>query len=250
MDIATLAPSDIPDRADEIRTWIIGEGYSSEESLMDPASPQSLALDFMVEDMLFKIPNEASSEDESFAWMQRYVASILYFALDGENWTLQLHFLDHTLDTCSWFVSLGIAQAFGVFCDATSMRVTVIQIGKAPSSFVSCAIYAYFCLNYFNHAVLPLLYSSSKQVERIASFRSWAADRLACDSAGEKLVHFWHNSRQPSELEQVATIQLHNLQSDWYCTHMDRYWVVGPIALGAGAKHFLWRAAVIDGIHD
>lgn len=98
---------------------------------MDPNSPQSQALIFMVDDVLFEIPTASSSEDFSFAWMQRYVASVLYFALDGEKWTLSLNFLNHTLYTCSWFVSLGFTQAYGVFCDASSMRIQVIQIGKS-----------------------------------------------------------------------------------------------------------------------
>jgi hypothetical protein len=98
--------------------------------LIDPTSPQSLVLTFMV-DPLRTIRLHGCNA---------YVASVLYFALDGVNWTLSLNVLNHTLATCSWFVSLGITQAFGVFCDASSTRIQVIQIGKShlDASLVVC----------------------------------------------------------------------------------------------------------------
>lgn len=84
-------------------------------------------------DLPVAIPRAAISDDTIVQWRQRYVMSLFYYALKGDDWSLKLNFVNHSLPTCSWNQNFtfpgGQVTTLGVLCDNYA-RVDAIRIGE------------------------------------------------------------------------------------------------------------------------
>ena len=133
----TAAPTSFMDQIELVRAWVIAQDYSSEQDLQNPYSPQSRATIFMAEDAM-EIPDD-TSVDFGNDWLERYVASLFYYALAGNNWISDLNFVDHSLPTCSWFqlqtFSSGAVSALGLMCNDETGHMEEIRIGKEYTRF-------------------------------------------------------------------------------------------------------------------
>lgn len=136
----TMNPVVMADRKAAVEAWIVQQGYSSAESLAQSDSPQSRAVEFMVESMGLSVPTESTS-DESIAWMERYALVVFYYSLRGETWLDQSNFLDAANSCCVWnvVVLLSDNQYYqqGVSCDETSLRIKAMQFCKCLH-FLTC----------------------------------------------------------------------------------------------------------------
>ncbi|KAI2492840.1 Leucine Rich Repeat [Fragilaria crotonensis] len=134
-----MSPAVMANRRAAVEAWVVQQGYSSAESLAELDSPQSRAVEFMVESMGLDVPTESTS-DESIAWMERYVLVVFYYSLRGEQWLDQSNFLEAANTCCLWNVILRTRTndfyEQGASCDETSQRIKKIQffgIGLAGS---------------------------------------------------------------------------------------------------------------------
>ncbi|KAI2512477.1 hypothetical protein MHU86_1930 [Fragilaria crotonensis] len=133
----TPAPTvlDVYEKAQLLRDFVIEQNFSKANRFDNVDSPQSRALFFMIQDDLVDlpvpIPRSTISQETIVQWRQRYVMSLFYYALMGDDWTLKLNFVDHTLPTCSWNQNFtfpgGQVTTLGVLCD-NDARVDAIRI--------------------------------------------------------------------------------------------------------------------------
>ena len=112
-------PPQPPDPLDAFRSILVSV---SEEGLDNPDSPQFKALNWIAN----KDPADMTvgvEADETIK--QRYVAAVLYFALNGENWNNQYNFLTRG-SICSWN-----QDSFGILCNSTKVEVVAFNICKS-----------------------------------------------------------------------------------------------------------------------
>jgi hypothetical protein len=137
-ELASLVPTQDP-RVELVRSWIVEQNYSSAIRFDDPTSPQFLAMMFMAEDTL-DIPTanaNATDDEQTYQWLQRYVITLFYYALTGENWWQPLNFLNHSLPTCAWNTIFsfpgGVESPLGVICATTTngTRAEELRVSKS-----------------------------------------------------------------------------------------------------------------------
>jgi hypothetical protein len=92
----------------------IPPSYAHHDSMMDDSNSSSSNNNSVAK-------NENLSGGNPFNFVQRYVLAVLYYALNGEKWTKNLHFTSD-LHECSWFEPVlnkgdGDTYAMGVTCD-------------------------------------------------------------------------------------------------------------------------------------
>mmetsp|Transcript_34506 Transcript_34506/g.103162 ORF Transcript_34506/g.103162 Transcript_34506/m.103162 type:complete len:330 (-) Transcript_34506:128-1117(-) len=118
---------------------------SGTDVLANPDSPQSKALQWILEDDHLQIDprqrvatNHVSNngkepslapEDTKAHLIQRYVISVLYFATGGPNWTEHLNFLSGESE-CSWKRLTKRGWYTGITCDAISSHITEISLAN------------------------------------------------------------------------------------------------------------------------
>ena len=115
-----------------LQRYLVNNGVNDEEEFLDPSSPQSLALDFLAfEDKLKpSAPSGDLTSKEGYSLLTRYVMTVFYYAMDGENWNFDLLFLsDH--DTCLWYSVFEppIGQ-LGVICNDKTNEITGFSFSK------------------------------------------------------------------------------------------------------------------------
>jgi hypothetical protein len=129
----TNSPISMAESIDIIREWILEQNYSSPKRFQDDDSPHSQALKFMAEDEITGIPSDEFSDSDKTDWLQRYVVTLFYYSLSGDNWIQKLNFLNHTLPTCSWYQTFSLPNeatvSFGVLCPGKDNLVKEIRIG-------------------------------------------------------------------------------------------------------------------------
>jgi len=101
----TSAPSDSPsslcrvtptERSNSISDQIKSIDVLNPSDLLDNSSPQSLALQWIIEDDLRHLcPGDRKLN-------QRYIAALLYYSMGGAAWTKSTHFLTE-VDECEWY---------------------------------------------------------------------------------------------------------------------------------------------------
>ena len=91
----------------------------SSHAWSNPASPQYRALDWLSNDDNFQTDNLPIDRV-----VQRYSLATFYYALDGENWDNDFHFLTNVSE-CLWN-----DNTYGVFCSKDSNEISKIWIGK------------------------------------------------------------------------------------------------------------------------
>lgn len=94
------SPSSVPTRAP---TMPFGPSVLPEllqQSLLDPTSPQSKAMEWMMEDPKHwsEIPLERK--------LQRYALVVIYYSTAGDTWVDSTSWLDHSTSECGWFMGL------------------------------------------------------------------------------------------------------------------------------------------------
>jgi hypothetical protein len=107
-------------RENVVQQWLQTNGVSSLEDMAEPGSPQNLALSWIA--VPDKLPQTLDSP-EGARFVSRYVAALLYYALDGSSWDYQLSFLSEQ-DVCEWndiiVAAEGVQGQFlriGLSCD-------------------------------------------------------------------------------------------------------------------------------------
>lgn len=137
------SPTESPISISSVENWIASQGYSSKSSLESSGSPQSRAASFMADEGM-EVPTENSSP-ESYQWMERYVVTVFYFAMNGPNWKNQYNFLQKGRPTCGWFFFVNVAGLgivpIGASCDEIVQKVDALQFSKCePPPHVGCGV--------------------------------------------------------------------------------------------------------------
>jgi hypothetical protein len=143
----------------QAREWLIASGFSEASAFENPSSPQNLAVRFMAE----------GSYDikEGISWIERYVLSVFYYAMNGPEWKYQFEFHEQSLPTCTWYQNVqfsGISIAFGASCDDIG-RVNSLQICK-------CNINLPFLVVIFYPGVNAIMLPSRSRPCRLHSLRA------------------------------------------------------------------------------
>lgn len=102
---------------DQLETDILIRSIAGEEAMQDPESPQFKAHDFFLyEDGASVTVGQHGPERV----IQRYVLEVVYFALEGLNWTDAQNWLEPTHE-CNWF---------GISCFETDNTIASISINE------------------------------------------------------------------------------------------------------------------------
>ena len=80
------------------------------------------------------IPTDESSDLEKYKYMERYVLALMYYQLNGPDWTFQYNFLNKGTDACYWHgrvrVSATTSRINGAFCYQYGDPVVAIEMGE------------------------------------------------------------------------------------------------------------------------
>jgi hypothetical protein len=106
-DVTDDNENDDMERLDQIHIFLLGSGISSESDLKDPSKPQYKAVQWIANEDQSDIP-ETNDYDTAYAFVQRYVMAVFYYALNGPSWSNQLNFLSTALDTCDWNLNIDV----------------------------------------------------------------------------------------------------------------------------------------------
>jgi hypothetical protein len=88
-------------RSPEVQEWLIENGISSPNDLNRPEWQEAVTWIADKDEMHLPIPfNKDSAEGIEF--VNRYVAALIYFSMNGENWKYKLNFLSDE-DVCQWY---------------------------------------------------------------------------------------------------------------------------------------------------
>jgi hypothetical protein len=95
----TITPTSNLTSDDENRYFAIREvllNVTSATVLDDPSSPQNKAMLWLIDDDLLQVP-----PTKELVLKERYIVSVLYFAMNGPMWTFNYNFLNGT-SICEW----------------------------------------------------------------------------------------------------------------------------------------------------
>jgi Leucine-rich repeat (LRR) protein len=111
----------------DIATFLVRNNVSRQVDLTTDGTPQFLAANWMADEDGLQLPIPTNLYTD-YRFVQRYVLTVFFFAMNGVLWTDRANFL--TLqDECSWFTTKAfdhfIADDFavGVTCDPTNLQV-------------------------------------------------------------------------------------------------------------------------------
>lgn len=112
---------DLEERRDQVRSFLVDNGVTSQEALEETGSPQALAAEWITSKDLEQrqVPAMLHSQQR---FVQRYVLAVLYYALGGDEWKEDLRWLTAE-DECAWYDNRQIVDyvqtrmAFGVTCN-------------------------------------------------------------------------------------------------------------------------------------
>lgn len=85
----------------ELTEIIIDKGISSEDDLSNRRSPQSQAIEWLLEEDEYEYPSDEM--DFMSTLIQRYITVVFYYALEGDDWENQADYLNPETDVCDWF---------------------------------------------------------------------------------------------------------------------------------------------------
>jgi hypothetical protein len=91
------------------------------QALEDPASPQYLALAWMVDNDSTDLQSTLSDDE----LVERFALVLVYFATGGGSWLDQAGFLTPLLNTCSWNSIVDGTRVLGVGCNGQGSVVTL-----------------------------------------------------------------------------------------------------------------------------
>lgn len=82
------------------------------------------------------LPKNPTSYKDSFQFVQRYILAVFYYALDGENWRTQMHFLT-SKSVCDWNLDLNPNSA-PKYADTHDWKLGVQCTDNAVSKIYIC----------------------------------------------------------------------------------------------------------------
>ena len=144
--------SDAGPSLEEVVSYLTLHGVSSLQDLMQPNSPQNLALHWLTsgrdpagsdsadepqQDIIpLVIPTTGIATEDGYQFVIRYVLAVLYYSMGGSAWSKSTHFLSTNLHVCDWN---GESYAFdskvetgGVLCQDPQQprKPTTLDFGK------------------------------------------------------------------------------------------------------------------------
>ena len=123
--------SDIKRRI-KLERYLVKHGVTAEEYLNDASSPQSRALDFLAYEDQQKLaePSGDLTSKRGYSFLTRYVMTVFFYAMDGDNWNFDLLFLSKH-DTCLWYsVFPPPVGQLGVICNKDTNEITGFSFSK------------------------------------------------------------------------------------------------------------------------
>lgn len=109
----------------------IAQGLSTEESLNTPESPQSKALEWLIDYDAAKLdPNTQNQREVE----ERYILAVFYYATGGSNWFDSFYFLSQN-HICNW---KNLDFGMGVQCEDGRPMVNGFKFGKSTSVLMFC----------------------------------------------------------------------------------------------------------------
>lgn len=138
--ISSATPAPRQDRASLIINFLTKTGVSDFEDFENENDPQTLAANFMVNDLAFSFKVPETMDDYGTKFLERYILVVFYYALDGPDWTKQLGFLNHSTHHCSWYqpVTLPDNSTFGV--GATCNKNLMVETLLMRTYHVNCIV--------------------------------------------------------------------------------------------------------------
>jgi hypothetical protein len=127
--LISLSPSEYFERRYEAVRDVLLQ-VSTEETLDDVSSPQHATMEWIVETDQAQIP----PTDEEVL-LTRYIVSLLYFALKGDEWWQDFGFLDPS-NICTW----NDGGNNGCYCVTNGTEDILTEIGLCTSPDVACHI--------------------------------------------------------------------------------------------------------------
>lgn len=126
--------------ADAAIEYFVNNNVSLAGDFRNPSSPQAKAIAWLtkVDGRNLPVPGHPISAPVGYYFLSRFVLAVLYFALDGENWTLNPYWLSGD-DFCSgWNIALRGQSAsgdvflipLGAYCDKISKKVMEIHLSE------------------------------------------------------------------------------------------------------------------------
>lgn len=88
---------------DNILTYLVSQGVSSEADLMRTGSPQNKAANWLsfVDERRVPVPSGSIQALDGYHFMARYVMALFFYATGGDEWFFQMNFLKPS-HICSW----------------------------------------------------------------------------------------------------------------------------------------------------
>ena len=118
-----LSEEEASNRLKEVMEFLEGSGVAKHEDFEVATSPQSLAATHLaVKDPLFLDVPHSSVPRDGYQFITRYVLSVLYYALNGDDWTNKKSFMS-SLPTCDWWeinldsTTSRMYKSTGVICN-------------------------------------------------------------------------------------------------------------------------------------
>jgi hypothetical protein len=97
---APTAPRE--NRVDEVTDFLVSNNVTKSEDILTTGTPQHWAVNWLADqdELNVAIPGSLEGAD-GVRFVSRYVAALLYYALNGSKWSLQLNFLTK-MEVCNW----------------------------------------------------------------------------------------------------------------------------------------------------
>jgi hypothetical protein len=89
-------------RVDEVTDFFVNNNVTKSDDILTIGTPQQLAVHWLSDqdELNVAIPESLEGPD-GMRFVSRYVAALLYYALNGSNWSLQLNFTSQ-MEVCDW----------------------------------------------------------------------------------------------------------------------------------------------------
>jgi len=132
-NVQTGSPYDSPPASRQEAFQRLLTGVSLEDSFKTDDSPQSKALDWIVQyDSAQLDPSSASQREVQ----ERYILAVFYYAVGGANWFDSFYFLSQN-HVCNW---KNADFGMGIQCDEYTKTVNGFKFGKSP-----CLLISFWC---------------------------------------------------------------------------------------------------------
>jgi hypothetical protein len=163
-DTATDAPVIVPPFSNSIRQqkllqYIVDQGVSEREDLLNPESPQGHALEFLAnqDGLALDPPTGGLDTDEGYRFVTRYTMALFYYATNGTRWNYDLLFLSDS-DTCEWYEIFEppIGQV-GVLCNQETQEIVGMSFSKFTRGRESKLAFEFFISTF----LIPFSFHSS-----------------------------------------------------------------------------------------